>query len=222
MLLYYFEVYTMNARGQTLKFSFGIVALSLATNSNNDLTTSFNSECSKLRSILVLPSADFTARYRITFKNPCIIILTRKMVKKTRGLMAAKKLEKRRTNFKFSRKGSMHKSMGTWKKYDPLEGAPMASGIVIRKKNVEIKQPHSGLRKCAVVQLIKNGKTVTAFMPGVGALKHVDEHDNVIIQRIGGPQKRSAGDMPGVKFKVIKVNNISLQEIVRGRKEKKK
>ena len=98
----------------------------------------------------------------------------------------------------------------------------MASGIVIRKKNVEVKQPHSGLRKCAVVQLIKNGRTVTAFMPGVGALKHIDEHDNVIIQRVGGPQKRSAGDMPGVKFKVIKVNNISLPEIIKGKKEKKK
>ncbi|PIN99815.1 30S ribosomal protein S12 [archaeon CG10_big_fil_rev_8_21_14_0_10_43_11] len=144
------------------------------------------------------------------------------MVKKARGIMAGRTLLKRRKDYKNSAKGSLHKSQGTWRKYDPLGGAPMASGIVIRKKNVEVKQPHSGLRKCAVVQLIKNGRTVTAFMPGVGALKHIDEHDNVIIQRVGGPQKRSAGDMPGVKFKVIKVNNISLPEIIKGKKEKKK
>jgi small subunit ribosomal protein S12 len=28
------------------------------------------------------------------------------------------------------------------------------------------------------------------------------------------------GDIPGVRFKVTKVNNVSLQEMVRGRKEK--
>jgi small subunit ribosomal protein S12 len=28
------------------------------------------------------------------------------------------------------------------------------------------------------------------------------------------------GDIPGVRFKVIKVNNVSLEEMVRGRKEK--
>lgn len=144
------------------------------------------------------------------------------MAKKPRGLMAARKLLKRRKQFKFAKKGSRLRASGLWKKYDPLEGAPMARGIVIKKKNVEVKQPHSGLRKCAVVQLIKNGRTVTAFMPGDGALKHVDEHDNVLIQRIGGPMRGSKGDMPGVKFKIVSVQNISLKELVKGRKEKVK
>jgi small subunit ribosomal protein S12 len=31
---------------------------------------------------------------------------------------------------------------------------------------------------------------------------------------------RSYGDIPGVRYKVIKVNNVSLDELVRGRKEK--
>jgi small subunit ribosomal protein S12 len=31
---------------------------------------------------------------------------------------------------------------------------------------------------------------------------------------------RSMGDIPGVRFKVIAVNNVSLLEMVRGRKEK--
>jgi small subunit ribosomal protein S12 len=28
------------------------------------------------------------------------------------------------------------------------------------------------------------------------------------------------GDIPGVRYKVVKVNNVSLEEMVRGRKEK--
>jgi small subunit ribosomal protein S12 len=32
--------------------------------------------------------------------------------------------------------------------------------------------------------------------------------------------KKSYGDLPGVRWKVIKVNGISLEEMVRGRKEK--
>jgi len=31
---------------------------------------------------------------------------------------------------------------------------------------------------------------------------------------------RSYGDIPGVRYKVIKVNNVSLNELVKGRKEK--
>ena len=79
------------------------------------------------------------------------------MVKKANGLMSAKKLLRRRKQFLFKRKGSRLKRSGGWKKYDPLEGSPMASGIVLKKKSVECKQPHSGLRKCAVVQLIRTG-----------------------------------------------------------------
>ncbi len=38
------------------------------TNSNNDLTISFNSECSKLQPTLVLPDANFTAQDMQIFK----------------------------------------------------------------------------------------------------------------------------------------------------------
>ncbi|RLI17076.1 30S ribosomal protein S12, partial [Candidatus Bathyarchaeota archaeon] len=50
----------------------------------------------------------------------------------------------------------------------------------------------------------------------------IDEHDEVIIERIGGSQGRAMGDIPGVKFAVIKVNGISLEELVAGRKQKEK
>jgi len=142
--------------------------------------------------------------------------LFRKVMKKPRGLFAARKLKLRRKKFKFR-----PKSKGRdFKKYDPLEGAPQARGIVVEKVNVEVKQPHSGLRKCVKVQLIKNGRVVTAHLPGEGARKFVDEHDEVIISRLGGPQRGAKGYMPGVKFKVEKVVGVSLKELVRGRKQK--
>ncbi|MDG6256712.1 MAG: 30S ribosomal protein S12 [Methanomicrobiaceae archaeon] len=105
-------------------------------------------------------------------------------------------------------------------KSDPLEGAPQARGIVLEKVGVEAKQPNSAIRKCVRVQLIKNGRQVTAFAVGDGAINFIDEHDEVTIEGIGGRLGRSKGDIPGVRFQVTAVNNVSLQEMVLGRKEK--
>lgn len=137
-----------------------------------------------------------------------------------RGLFAGRKLAENRKKFRFAKKGEKFKRYKLWKKYDPLEGSPQARGIVLKKVERERKQPHSGLIKCVVVQLIKNSKTITAFVPGDQAIKHIDEHNEVMVERIGGPMKGSKGDIPGIKFKVIKVNGVSLEEIVRGKKEK--
>ncbi len=73
---------------------------------------------------------------------------------------------------------------------------------------------------CARVQIVKNGKQVTAFLPGDGALNFVDEHDEVMLQGIGGSMKRAMGDIPGVRWTIFKVNGVSLNELVYGRKEK--
>jgi ribosomal protein uS12 len=73
---------------------------------------------------------------------------------------------------------------------------------------------------CVRVQIVKNGKQVTAFLPGDGALNFVDEHDEVMLQGIGGSMKRAMGDIPGVRWTVFKVNGVSLNELVYGRKEK--
>jgi ribosomal protein S12 len=73
---------------------------------------------------------------------------------------------------------------------------------------------------CVRIQIVKNGKQVTAFVPGDGALNFVDEHDEVVVEGIGGSMKRAMGDIPGVRWKVFKVNGVSLNELVYGRKEK--
>jgi len=76
------------------------------------------------------------------------------------------------------------------------------------------------MRKCCKVQLKKNGKSVTAFIPGNLAQKFIEEHDEVLIQRIGGKQGRSKGDIPGVRFQVIQVNDQPLERLVYGKIEK--
>jgi small subunit ribosomal protein S12 len=105
-------------------------------------------------------------------------------------------------------------------KADPLEGSPQGKGIVLEKVGIEAKQPNSAIRKCARIQLIKNGRQVTAFAPGDGAINFIDEHDEVLIEKIGGAKGGSYGDIPGVRYKVVSVNGVSLSELVKGRKEK--
>jgi small subunit ribosomal protein S12 len=96
----------------------------------------------------------------------------------------------------------------------------MGRAIVLEKVGVEAKQPNSAIRKCVRIQLIKNGRQVTAFCPGDGAINYIDEHDEVTVERIGGRMGGAKGDIPGVRFKVTAVNNLSLREMVIGRREK--
>ncbi len=137
-----------------------------------------------------------------------------------RGLYTAKKLQKSRQQFRWNDRYYKKRILKLKEKADPLEGSAQARGIVLEKVAVEAKQPNSGLRKCIKVQLIKNGRQITAFAVGDGAINFIDEHDEVLVEGIGGRMGRSYGDIPGVRFKVIKVNNVSLDEMVRGRKEK--
>jgi len=103
------------------------------------------------------------------------------MSRKTNGLFAAKKMISKRNKFKIRKVDPLVRA-----KYDPLENANQAKGIVLEKTQREAKQPNSALRKCCVVQLSKNGKSITAFMPGNNASGFINEHDEVMIEGIGG------------------------------------
>jgi len=140
--------------------------------------------------------------------------------KGSRGEFAARKLGSRRQRFRWKSAGYKRRMLKLDEKADPLEGSPQGRGIVLEKVGVEAKQPNSAIRKCVRVQLIKNSRQVTAFTPGDGAIGFIDEHDEVIIEGIGGARGGSYGDIPGVRYRVIKVNDISLNELVKGRKEK--
>jgi len=140
--------------------------------------------------------------------------------KSPRGEFAARKLQQRRKKFRWSDIYYKRRMLELNIKADPLEGAPMGRGIVLEKVGVESKQPNSAIRKCVRTQLIKNGRMLTAFLPGDGALNVVDEHDEVVVEGIGGSKGRSMGDIPGVRWKVISVNGVSLKDLVLGKKEK--
>jgi len=142
------------------------------------------------------------------------------MGKKTTGINAAVKLMKRRSKSRWQNIRYKRKVLDLKRKSDPLGGVSQAYGIVIEKTQIERKQPHSGLIKCVKVQLIKNGKQVSAFLPGDGATKFVDEHDEVMIECIGGAKGRSKGDIPGIRWQVIKVNDQSLKALLSGKLEK--
>ena len=137
------------------------------------------------------------------------------------GEFDARNLKKKRSKFRWKSTPYKRKKMQLWTK-NPLEGAPTGRGIVLKKKGVEQKQPHSGIIKAVRVQVIKNGIQVTAFVPGDGAIKHIDEHDEVTIEGVGGSQGGAVGSMHGIKYKVVGVNGVSLNEILKGKKEKPK
>ncbi|MFH1650194.1 MAG: 30S ribosomal protein S12 [Candidatus Woesearchaeota archaeon] len=142
------------------------------------------------------------------------------MGKKSRGLNAGNKLRNRRSKFRWSSRWFLRSALGLKVKSDPLKGSSQAKGIVLEKVQREAKQPNSAMRKCVRVQLVKNGQQITAFLPGDGAIKMVDEHDEVLVECIGGKMGRSKGDIPGVRWQVIKVNDQSLNALLHGKLEK--
>jgi len=113
------------------------------------------------------------------------------MGSKTTGEFAARRLQNKRKHFRWSDIYYKRRMLRLDVKSDPLMGAPMARGIVLEKVGVESKQPNSAIRKCVRTQ-----------------------------EGIGGSRGRSMGDIPGVRWKVILVNGVSLKEMVLGKKQK--
>lgn len=142
------------------------------------------------------------------------------MGKGSRGEFAARKLARRRARFRWKDADYKRRVLRLDIKADPLEGAPQGRALVLEKVGVEAKQPNSAIRKCVRVQIIKNGRQLTAFAPGDGAIGFIDEHDEVIVEGIGGARGAAMGDIPGVRYKVVVVNGVSLRELIKGRKEK--
>jgi small subunit ribosomal protein S12 len=136
-----------------------------------------------------------------------------------KGGFAARQIKKKRKKFRWKDIKYKRRQLKLWKK-DPLKGAPQARGIVIDKRVVDQKKPTSGLLKCVRVQLIKNNVQVTAHVPKKGAIQHINEHDEVVIEKVGGAQGGPKGTMVGIKYKVIKVNGVALSEILKGKKQK--
>nr|CAG4649049.1 EOG090X0NTZ [Polyphemus pediculus] len=78
---------------------------------------------------------------------------------------------------------------------NPLDGAPMMKGVVLKTLVRKPKKPNSANRKCALVRL-SSGKEMVAYIPGEG--HNLQEH-NIVLVRVGKVQ-----DLPGVKLKCIR------------------
>ncbi|MEK6835268.1 MAG: 30S ribosomal protein S12 [Nanoarchaeota archaeon] len=142
------------------------------------------------------------------------------MGKKSKGLGSGRKLRVRRKKSRWQDYWYLRRMLKLKEKSDPLKAASQAKAIVLEKTQREAKQPNSAMRKCVVTQLIKNGRKVTAFVPGYNAIKFINEHDEVVIESIGGKQGRAKGDIPGIRWQVIKINDQSLDALLKGKIEK--
>ncbi|KAH0519716.1 Transmembrane and coiled-coil domains protein 1 [Microtus ochrogaster] len=101
----------------------------------------------------------------------------------------------------------------------PGDESAAERGIVMEKVWVETKQPNSAIRKCVRVQLIKNSKKITAFVPNDGCLNFIEENDEVLVAGFG-QKSHAVGDVHGVCFKVVKVASVSLLALYKGKKTK--
>uniref|UniRef100_A0A8C5L1A9 Small ribosomal subunit protein uS12 n=1 Tax=Jaculus jaculus TaxID=51337 RepID=A0A8C5L1A9_JACJA len=109
--------------------------------------------------------------------------------------------------------------LGTSLKNNPFGGTYHAKGIMLEKVGVEAKQPTSAIQKCVHVQFIKNCKEITVFVSSDGCLNFIEENNEVLVA--GFARKGHAvGDITGVCFKVVKVANVSLLALYKGKKER--
>uniref|UniRef100_T1IUW0 Small ribosomal subunit protein uS12 n=1 Tax=Strigamia maritima TaxID=126957 RepID=T1IUW0_STRMM len=109
---------------------------------------------------------------------------------KPRGLRTARKHRDHRREQRWHDKDFKKAHLGTRWKANPFGGASHAKGIVLEKVGVEAKQPNSAIR-----------------------------NDEVLVAGFGR-KGHAVGDIPGVRFKVVKVANVSLLALYKEKKER--
>ncbi len=153
---------------------------------------------------------------------------------KPNGIRTARKLKQYRQKNRWADKQYNKSHLLSTQKAKPMGTASHAKGIVVERMGIEAKQPNSAIRKCVRVQLIKvtrlfvpaplltlsvqNGKKIAAFVPGDGCLNFIDENDEVLIAGFGR-KGHAVGDIPGVRFKVMKVASVGLLALYTHKKE---
>uniref|UniRef100_A0A2K5C9S3 Small ribosomal subunit protein uS12 n=1 Tax=Aotus nancymaae TaxID=37293 RepID=A0A2K5C9S3_AOTNA len=129
---------------------------------------------------------------------------------KCHGLHAARKLHSHPRDQQWHDTQYKKAHLGTALKGNPFGGASLG---------VEARQPNSAVRMCVRVQLTKNGKKITAFVPTDGCLDFIEEDDDVLVAGFGC-KVHAVGDIPGVHFKAVKVADISFLALHKGKKER--
>ncbi|GJM17324.1 MAG: hypothetical protein DHS20C13_26510 [Thermodesulfobacteriota bacterium] len=68
------------------------------------------------------------------------------------------------------------------------------------------------------MQLKKNGKKITAFVPYDGAINFINDNDEVLVSGFGR-SGHAVGDIPGVRYKVVGIKGKSLLALYKGKQE---
>ncbi|KFK25329.1 hypothetical protein AALP_AA8G098600 [Arabis alpina] len=112
---------------------------------------------------------------------------------------AARIMKRRRSKQRWADKTYKKSYLGSeWKK--PFENRSHAKGIVLEKIGIEAKK-------------------IAAFVPNDGCLNYMEENDEVLVSRLGR-KGHAVGDIPGVRYKVVKVSGVSLNALFKEKKEK--
>jgi len=91
---------------------------------------------------------------------------------------------------------------------------PTLKGVVLSPLQKEAKQPSSGNRMCwRVTTRIGN---IIAYSPLDGIRNMIKVHDTVTVSSIGGSNGRSMGDIPGARFKIVKIGRMPVKELFKG------
>ncbi|KAL0338387.1 UNVERIFIED_CONTAM: Pentatricopeptide repeat-containing protein, chloroplastic [Sesamum angustifolium] len=129
--------------------------------------------------------------------------------RKTRGMGAGRKLKSHRRRQRWADKAYKKSHLGNeWKK--PFAGSSHAKGIVLEKIGIEAKQPNSAIRnvlECNSSRMAR--RLLHSFLM----------MDEVLIAGFGR-KGHAVGDIPGVRFKVVKVSGVSLLALFKEKKEK--
>jgi small subunit ribosomal protein S23e len=76
------------------------------------------------------------------------------------------------------------------------------------------------IRRCgSQAQKLSNADLTISTVPNDGCLNFIDENDEVLLAGFGRKGK-AKGDIPGVRFKVVKVSGVGLLALWKEKKEK--
>jgi small subunit ribosomal protein S23e len=76
-----------------------------------------------------------------------------------------------------------------------------------------------GFSECHFHSIVENSANASLSVPNDGCLNFVDENDEVLLSGFGRKGK-AKGDIPGVRFKVVKVSGVGLMALWKEKKEK--
>ncbi|NXD73705.1 RS23 protein, partial [Eolophus roseicapillus] len=139
---------------------------------------------------------------------------------KCRGLRTARKLRSHRRDQKWHDKQYKKAHLGTALKANPFGGASHAKGIVLEKSVDSLQYFHPFLRKSLKFSVTnfrrRHWFDVHSFVTMYFSFQ---ENDEVLVAGFGR-KGHAVGDIPGVRFKVVKVANVSLLALYKGKKER--